>query len=500
MVRNVQELLENSAEKYPDKIAFKDKNNLVTYSELMIRAQSIGTFLSKRRVYNRPVIVLTDRNVESIVMFFGVIYSGNFYVPVDVNQPSERIKAISVILDPEMIIGRRENISIFKLFENTSSCIYEDIIEFESDVFLLHNIRKKIIDTDPLCCIFTSGSTGVPKGVLKSHRSIICMAENFTEKFSFSSQDVFSNQSPFDFDVSNKNIYISIRNGSTVDIISKEAFILPEKLIDYLNENRISVAIWASSALCIISDLNAMKKTQPAYLKKVLFSGEVIPIRVLNYWKEKMPNTLFVNLYGPTEMTGNATYYEVSDSLNEDILPIGKAMPDTKILLIDDDNKIINTYNKKGEICIGGNCLSMCYYNDAQRTSELFIQNPLNSTYPEIIYRTGDIGYINGNNDYVYVGRRDLQIKHMGYRIELTEIEAAVNSLNFISVCCCVYDEKNKKIVLFYESTNECKTELINGLIERLPKYMMPNKIIRLKKLPLNSHDKVDRVKLKESL
>lgn len=94
MVRNFQELLENSAEKYPDKIAFKDKNNLVTYSELMIRAQSIGTFLSKRRVYNRPVIVLTDRNVESIVMFFGVVYSGNFYVPVDVNQPAERIKAI----------------------------------------------------------------------------------------------------------------------------------------------------------------------------------------------------------------------------------------------------------------------------------------------------------------------------------------------------------------------------------------------------------------------
>lgn len=221
MVRNVQELLENSAEKYPDKIAFKDKNNLVTYSELMIRAQSIGTFLSKRRVYNRPVIVLTDRNVESIVMFFGVVYSGNFYVPVDVNQPAERIKAIVTIIDPEMIIGRRENINIFKFFKNTLSCIYEDIIEFESDVFLLHNIRKKIIDTDPLCCIFTSGSTGVPKGVLKSHRSIICMAENFTEKFSFSSQDVFSNQSPFDFDVSNKNIYISIRNGSTVDIISK---------------------------------------------------------------------------------------------------------------------------------------------------------------------------------------------------------------------------------------------------------------------------------------
>lgn len=145
MIRNVQELLENSAEKYPDKIAFKDKNNLVTYSELMLRAQSIGTFLSKRGVSNRPVIVLTDRNVESIVMFFGVVYSGNFYVPIDVNQPAERIKAILNIIDPEMIIGRRENISIFKFFKNTLSCIYEDIIEFESDVFLLHNIRKKLL-------------------------------------------------------------------------------------------------------------------------------------------------------------------------------------------------------------------------------------------------------------------------------------------------------------------------------------------------------------------
>lgn len=499
MIRNVLEYLEKSAEKYPDKIALQDENSSMTYSELVKKAKSVGFYLfSETGERNRPVMVLIDRNIESVAMFMGIVYSGNFYVPVDSSLPMKRILSIKETLNPSAVLFLSKDIEIANQLQIPTKGVYEEITEKQADSKTLDEIRKSAVDTDPLYSIFTSGSTGVPKGVLISHRGVIDLVEAFGETFDFSENDIFGNQAPFDFDVSTKDIYNAFRLGATIDVIPQKLFSFPVKLIAHMNERKISVAIWAVSAMCIIANLRAMKKVKPEYLKQILFSGEVLPIKALQYWQDNMPELKYVNLYGPTEITCNCTYYKVEKQfeLTEQI-PIGKPFVNSDVMVLDENDQICKK-GDIGELCVRGTCLALGYYNNPQKTSEAFVQNPLNKMYPETIYRTGDLVRETEDGDYVYVSRKDFQIKHMGHRIELAEIEIAVNALNFIDYSCCLYDKEHEKITLFYQSEKECNSDIMSGISEALPKYMQPNRYVWLQKMPLNAHAKIDRNKLKE--
>ena len=216
-------------------------------------------------------------------------------------------------------------------------------------------------------------------------------------------------------------------------------------------------------------------------------------------WRKFLPDVLYANLYGPTEITDACTYYIVDrEFTDEEPLPIGKAMPNTDILVLNDKNEPV-AGEESGELCVRGTSLSMGYYNNPEKTREAFVQNPLNPYVSELIYRTGDIVKYNEYGELIYLSRKDFQIKHMGHRIELGEIETAVSSLEEISLCCCLYDERRQKIVLFIEG--ELEKAYINEKISHLvPEYMLPNKLITLEQMPINANGKIDRVKLKEHL
>lgn len=501
IMKSVLEYLESSAEKYPDKLAVCDENCNMTYIQLQQSAKKIGSAIGDITGKNirKPIVVYIDRCIGSIKAFMGVAYSGNFYVPIDSSLPKKRKEIIIHTLDPVMIICQdNEQMNVLP---DDRNILLRDLEKCTVNEKLLEIISNNQIDTDPLYAIFTSGSTGVPKGVVVSHRSVLDLIDNFAEVFQFDDRNIWGNQAPFDFDVSVKDIYSVLKSGGTMYIIPRRFFSMPAKLVKYLNENRINTAIWATSALVIIANLKTFEKVMPVYLEQVMFSGEVMPNKVLNYWRAYLPSIQYVNLYGPTEITCNCTYYIVDRKFtNDESLPIGKKFKNTDILLLDSERKREVDQGEIGELCVRGSSLALGYYNNREKTSEAFIQNPLNKSYPEWIYCTGDLVKYNEKNELIFLSRRDFQIKHMGHRIELGEIETAVNAMDFIDIAVCIYDDENEKIVLFYQASSECRKKIVEALQVLLPKYMWPNKFIRYERLPLNKNAKIDRKKLKESL
>ncbi len=500
MLTNVLDYLSASVEKYGQKTVFSDSTESVTYNELDILSDALGTSLL-RSVKNRnsPVVVFIDRDIKSLISFFGIIKSGNFYVPIDRQLPQGRISLIFETLRPEAAIISEKDLQILENLDfKGAALLYTEGTALEPDREALASRRAAAIDTDPLYAIFTSGSTGVPKGVLVSHRSVIDLIENFAEVFGFDDSCVFGNQAPFDFDVSVKDIYSALKSGGRMYVIPRMFFSFPAKLITCLNEQGINTIIWATSALRIIENLQALEKALPENLKTVMFSGEVMPNKVLNYWRKNLPDVTYVNLYGPTEITCNCLYYKVDRPyLDTEALPIGIPFRNTDIMLLDGD-KLVTQAETMGEICVRGTSLALGYYRNAEKTAAAFCQNPCNNCYPELIYRTGDLGKRGTDGLYYFLSRRDHQIKHMGHRIELGEIEVVINALDFIDAGCCIYDEKKEKIVLFYQSPAACERDIMKEAGKTLPKYMLPNRFIRLEGLPMTKNGKIDRRALKE--
>lgn len=498
MIYNVLDYLERAGEKTPHKTVFADSQHEISYSGCIASAKRIGTKIAEKGLTCRPVAVIVDRDIESLEIFMGVVYSDNFYVPIGLKLPPARICTILSSVGPMLLICQEKHRAFAEsLNYEVEILTLEEIRETPADEALLADIRRRHIDTNPLYAMYTSGSTGTPKGVLVCHRSVIDLVEQFADCFGFDENDVFGNQAPYDFDVSVKDIYSTLRNGASMCVVSQKMISFPKALIPYLNEKKITTMIWAVSALAITANFKGLEREVPKYLKRIMFSGEVMPVKVLNYWREKLPEVMFVNLYGPTEITCNCTYYIVDREFSiRETLPIGVAFPNTEVMVLNERNEPAGD-NEIGEICVRGTSLALGYYKNEEATAKSFCRNPLNENYPELIYRTGDLGRYN-NGELYYVTRKDFQIKHMGHRIELGEIESVLDGFDYLERSCCIYDGEKEKIYMFYQAQEKCDKRIIGDLQEFLPKYMCPNKYVYIEQLPLNKNGKIDRGRLRE--
>lgn len=503
MKKNVIEYLKDSVQRYPDKIALVDENRKITFAELDYEAKKIAAAVIKNcgDIKNKPIAVYMEKSIECIAAFLGVAYSGNFYSPLDFKMPFSRIEKIMSVLQPAAVIY---NSKIPDDFATDGKLIsLQDVFKLESEDCYVANYQR-VLDSDPIYVLFTSGSTGQPKGVIISHRGVIDYTEWLYDKFHFDTNVIFGTQSPFYFDNSVLDIYSTIKNGATMNIIPERLFWFPRKLLDYINENEINTLFWVPSVLIGVANSGALSEIRLEYIEKILFCGEVMPNKQLNIWRKEYPDILYANLYGPTEITDVCTYYIVDREFSdEEPLPIGFACENTEILVLNDDNKLVEN-NEIGELCVRGTCLSMGYYGDSEKTQQVFVQNPLNEKYHDFIYRTGDLVKYNERGEIIYICRKDYQIKHQGYRIELGEIETICSAMDGIERVCVVYDDINKKIVLFCSLSNTDKevTEkmIYAWLKKRLPLYMLPALIYLKEQLPVNANGKIDRVKLKQDL
>jgi amino acid adenylation domain-containing protein len=497
---NVLEYLESTVKRVPDKIAYADDKMGITFQEVYNQGKAVGTFLNKQGIYKQPVVVFMSKSPKAVVAFFGVVYGGNFYVPIDEEMPRFRIELIIKSLKPQAVICDDATKAVVETFEYSGKVyLYDDIVGTSVDEGALEKIRLAAIDTDPIYVVFTSGSTGIPKGVVACHRSVIDYIESLSEVLGFNENTIFGNQTPLYFDACLKELYPTIKFGATTYIIPKSLFMFPIKLVEFLNEYKINTVCWVVSALTMISSFKTFDKIVPKYLHTIAFGSEVFPIKQFNIWKSTLPEAKFTNLYGPTEATGMSCYFKVERNFEEgEVLPIGRPFRNTEIILLDTNNKI-PAKGELGEICIRGTSLTLGYYRAFEKTNEVFVQNPLNDAYPELIYRTGDIGKYNERGELIFVSRKDYQIKHMGHRIELGEIEVNVNMIEGIKSACCIYDKEKEKIMLFYVGDISTK-DVASSLKQRLPRYMIPNSIELLETMPLTANGKIDRVLLKEKI
>ena len=495
-MKSVLEYLENSAEKYGEKIAVIDEKEKLTYTELKEKSQQIGSAIAHKINTKNPVPVLMEKGVKTLATFFGAVYAGCFYVLLNPDLPKVRLEQIINVLGANYIITDQEHEEIAgELIKKENILLIQNLEKEKIDKEKLQEIRNKALDIDPLYANFTSGSTGVPKGVIVGHKSVIDFIDNFTEIFKITNNDIIGNQAPFDFDVSVKDIYSSISKGATLVIIPKKLFSLPAKLLDFICDNNVTTLIWAVSALCLITTFHALDYKTPKSVNKVLFSGEVMPIKHLKQWKEHLPDAMFVNLYGPTEITCNCTYHIIDPNVEYEKIPVGKPFPNEEVFLLDEDNNLITDIHKQGEICVRGTCLALGYFNNREQTSDRFVQNPLNPNYIDIIYKTGDLGAYNENKELYFLGRKDFQIKHMGHRIELEEIDRAIEKLDGVERSCCIFNEQKGKINGFYVGKLE-KTEVIGYLKNNLPVFMVPNTLTKIDKFPITKNGKIDRKEL----
>lgn len=497
MQTHVLDYLMDAVAKVPEKMAYSNGTEELSFREVFEQGRAVGTFLHNSGIYREPVVIFMDKRPQTIAAFYGVIFGGDYYVPIDVEMPEGRIKLILENVQAKVMVCDADKVEKARGFSFGGDIVtYDEICATKTDEAALKEIYDRAIDTDPIYIVFTSGSTGIPKGVTACHRSVIDYIEHLSEALGFDEDTVFGNQAPLYMDACLREMFSTLKFGAAAYLIPRELFMFPVKLVEFMNEHRINTICWVVSALTMISAFGTFKTAVPKYLRLIAFVSEVFPVKQFNIWKEALPDAKYVNLYGPTEGTGVCCYYVVDREFGlGDVIPIGRPFKNTEIILLDDRNERAAP-GESGEICIRGSSLTMGYYNDPDRTAEAYVQNPLNPFYPELIYRTGDIGRFNERGELEFISRRDYQVKHMGHRIELGEIEVNVNMLDGIEISGCVYDRSTNKIELYYTGTLDEK-QLAAKLKEKLPRYMVPNKIIRLMQMPLTANGKIDRMALK---
>lgn len=496
---NILEYLEETAHEVPEKIAFSTGKESRTFAEVLDRSRRIGSALLDRGYEREPVVVLMEKHPDTVVTFLGVIAARCYYVCLDSSMPLSRMELILESLRPRLLVFDPRNEKTARALGDASAergrpmtvLPAATLADSPEQADRLAAARAAQIDTEPIYVVFTSGSTGVPKGVIACHRSVIDYTENLSLALGFSRETVFGNQSPLFFDAPLKELMPTLKFGATTYFIPKMLFSFPVRLIEFLNTYRINTVCWVVSAFVQISGLGALAAVKPQYLTTVAFGSEVFPRKQYDLWREALPDATFYNLYGPTEATGMSCYWKARPLAEDEPIPVGRPFRNTGILLLKGDGTEAAA-GEEGEICITGTCLTMGYFREREKTDAVFTQNPLNDAYPELIYRTGDVGVLNGRGELVFRSRKDYQIKLMGRRIELGEIEAVAADFSDVGRTCCVFDPAKQRITLFFIGTAE-EGDLVAHLKAHLPSYMVPYRTVRLGAMPYTPNGKLDR-------
>jgi amino acid adenylation domain-containing protein len=488
-----------------------NEDETITYLELNSFANRLARLLLERRVAAGDVVCLSGRkSLATFACMIACLKIGAIYCVLDPDTPVERLRKILSTCKPKLLVGER---AFVERLIDLVSALRIQILETDAQSLkgqLSGNdanleVTRAVTGTNPAYIMFTSGSTGFPKGAVMTHGNVMNLIDWSEETFGIKSDDVLTNVNPLFFDNSVFDFYCSLFNGARLVPFSKEEVKDPMLVVEKVEAAKCSVWFSVPSLLIFLQTMKAADGTRMKSISRFIFGGEGYPKAKLKaLYDSYAPASKLFNVYGPTECTCICSSYKLSTQDFENLQglpPLGFIGANFSFLIINDEGNPV-PHGATGELCLLGPNVGKGYYNDPELTKANFVQNPLHNNFPEMMYKTGDLARVNPADGKLYIhGRKDNQIKHMGYRIELEEIEAALNCLNYISEVAVLHtDNTGFSRILAIVSTNQDvdPQRIRKDLQTIIPEYMIPSVFHREEGLPKNSNGKIDRRRLAE--
>ncbi|MBT5465558.1 MAG: amino acid adenylation domain-containing protein, partial [Candidatus Marinimicrobia bacterium] len=498
--KTIEDLFEEQAEQTPDHVAVVFEERKLTYKELNDKANQVAHYLRDQYLIKPDdlVGVMLDRSEEMIVALLGILKSGGAYVPIDPEYPEERIKLILEDSGCKALITQSElKTRLLSIVPSTDVPSYgagnHELIIINIETALtshspIVNLQSSIVNPHHLAyVIYTSGSTGKPKGVMVTHRNIVSFHLNLKKTFFLKSSDTILGLTTICFDISMLELICSLLSGMKVVITPDNISSVPEELVKVVTDNRVSVLQITPSRLKLVIESVGIESLLS--VRVLLIGGEELPQHLFEQLKPLISTDIY-NVYGPTE----TTVWSCSKRLNDGILTIGTPLLNEEIYILSEESVLLPT-GVKGEICIGGTCVSRGYWQDPVMTTEKFVPHPFRKG--ERLYKTGDLGRWLPGGDIEFLGRKDDQVKVRGYRIECGEVEQTLlkhPDIKEAVVVAVPIKEEMKELAAYLVCGEEITASELRDHVSRfLPEYMIPSWFIPLEQVPLTPNGKIDR-------
>lgn len=473
------DLLKDAVQQWPQHTALIDSaNSAITYQAYLQEAQKIANRLNETYTGNQPIAIIAGKSIGSLLLIQGISQAQRCYIPLNPAKPiQENLKLCQQYGISHVIIEK-------SLAESAIVADDHKTLNIHQQSFLLAHLPggTQQPSDDLAYILFTSGSTGIPKGVMHSHGNALAFLHWAQDIFKPETGEVFTSIAPWCFDLSVLDIYLPMLSGSSLYVFSEEETQNPRLLAAYMAEQKVTSLYATPTLLQTMLHYGRLQDHDLSNLKRVLFAGEVFPIKPLNDLRAIWTQALFFNLYGPTE-TNVCTYYALPEEIEtnrQEPYPIGKACPYAQTQIDD------------GQLWVSGQSVAQGYYQNQELTQQWFQSDKEGNVW----YNTGDLMHINEEGNYCFDGRKDRQIKRHGYRIELDEIERYLHQMDEVANCAVYLKRGNDKII---QASVVLKQEKITDiqairafLLSRLEKYKLPDTIDIVTSLPTTATGKVD--------
>ncbi len=501
MKRNMLELLEETAARVPERVAYYDDRQSLSFAALAELARRIGSSLARVTRPRQVVALLMDaRSIRNLPAIFGVLYAGCAYAPLDITMPAQRLEQLLSLMQPAAILADEKG---RKALEACQAGEAQVLLESQAsegpvDEQRLREIREQSSVFDPASVLYTSGSTGVPKGSVQTHFSYLHWTEATIQVYGLTEEVVFGNQSPFFYANSLLEIYPPVALGATVYLLPAGVLSFPRRMLQCLREQRVTLLCMTPSSFAGVASAGALEPGCLPELRWGIMSGEPMPWQTLQPWMQAAPGAGWWHFYGSTEMLSVAVGKVDAQNRAQGRLPVGRPFGLVRVIFVDEDGRAAAP-GEPAELYVSSPWIARGYYRDEARTAAAWVEDPLEEGWRERFYRAGDMGYWMEDGQLMVLGRRDNQIKHMGYRMELGEVEAALGNVQGVGESCILYQREQDRIWCFYAGELDEK-QLRQALRERLARYMLPDMFVRLDELPHTASMKIDRMRLREMI